>query len=234
MILNNYIYRFVEEAWRIVVPAITFFIVMSIIASVHLYLMLSRLNEFCDGLKAPFNDQTIKCDLLLDRFSILMQLEPNAGQPSRNHFLTVFSTWMNLLLWSTTVVVMLLRCFYGTDFELVDMPPPMDYHIQGEHQSKQNGKKGIIIDKSVEDNRSIPHARSSARDVLLGDETVYGTNKNARRIEMDDDDFTAAELCVPEKINGPMTAMSAWPQQQPERRRLINEVAKVRETALNV
>lgn len=223
-----------EEAWRIVVPAITFFIFMSIIASVHLYLMLSRLNEFCDGLKAPFNDKTITCDLLLDRFSISVQLDPT--QPSRNYFLTVFSTWMNLLLWLSTVVVMMLRCFYGTDFELVDMPPSMDYHIPGD-QNKYNGQKAIVVNDSVEGDRSIQRAntntKSSMRDVLRGDEFEYGTIKKNRRIEMEDDDFTAAELCVPENNIGPMTAMSAWPK-QPERRKLINEVAKVRETALNV
>lgn len=223
-----------EEAWRIVVPAITFFIVMSIIATVHLFLMLSRLNEFCDGLKTPFNDQTIGCDLLLDRFSISVQVNPTAGQPSRNHFLTVFSSWFSLLLWSSTVVVMMLRCFYGSDFEIIDMPPPMNYHIQGD-ENKYNGQKGIVIDDSVEDDR-VPYeklnTKSSIRDVQLGEDIEYGTMKKNRRIKMEDD-FTAAELCVPENNIGPMTAMSAWPQ-QPERRKLINEVAKVKETALNV
>lgn len=187
------------------------------------------MNEFCDALKIPFNDQTIGCDLLLDRFSINVQVDPTAGKPSRNHFLSVFSTWLNLVLWSATVVVMMLRCFYGTDFELVDMPPPMDYHIQSD-QIKHNGKKRIDVNDSVEDDRSMPHAKSCLRDVLLKDDIEYGTMTKYSRIE--DDDFTAAELCVPENNIGPMTAMSAWPQ-QPERRKLINEVTKIRETALN-
>lgn len=205
--------------------------------SVHLYLILSRLNDFCNGLRAPFNDQTIKCGLLLDRFSITIQHDPTAGQASHNYFLTVFSTWMNLLLWTATVVVMMLRCFYGTDFELIDMPPPMEYHIEG-YQNKHNGDKGIYVDEFVEHDRSgsmqegISNTNSKKSDIRRY-ENEYGTMTKTSRFGMEPDDFTVTELCFPENNIGPMMAMSAWPQ-QPERRKLINEVAQLRETALNV
>lgn len=111
------IYRFVDEPWRIVLPAFCFFALMTVVSAVHLVVLLSRLAHFCAELKQHFHDQTVPCTLLINQFSMN---DDFAVPPSHNYVLAITFSWLRLVFWALSVAVMTARCFKGTDFELVE------------------------------------------------------------------------------------------------------------------
>lgn len=202
-------YRFVEEPWRIVLPALVFFMVMTIISSVHLILIVTRLNGFCDSLKFDFHDKSIPCGLLLDRFS----LKDIAIIPaSSNYLLSIIFAWLTLLLWASAVIIMMLRFVYGTDFEMIDLPVSLLNH----YADKEHANIEHHTDEDADDDYN-----------LQMDEVKLTPTTNEYRVIVKE---PVQKFTTP-KIQIENTPMTFWPAQQ-KRKKLINEVAK-KETGLN-
>lgn len=217
-------HAFVEEPWRIVLPALVFFVVMTIISAIHQIILTSRLNHFCDDLKSNFYDKSIPCSLVINRFSFNDELSNHTLiSAALNYNLSVAFSWIRLALWALAVAVMMLRCVYGTDFEMIDIPLSLlGYH--SEQPAQQQGKpKSTLVQHHI-DNSS-----------QSGEDEMDDYNVRAKE-KIGPNYYVSVDLNEPDK-RGSMTSMSYWPPYPHQQRlKLINEVGRkhIKETPLNM
>lgn len=110
--------RFIHKAWRLVVPAIVCFTILTIFSAVYAGILNSRLNDFCDEFKSKFKNKNVPCELLITRFSLN---DDTAWSPAMNFILCKFFSWLTVLLWLLAALIMLMRCILGADFNIEEV-----------------------------------------------------------------------------------------------------------------
>lgn len=112
------------EPWRVVLPAILFFAVMSVISWLHSVVLAGNLESFCTQLRAGYllnnpteSRQGPSCRTLYQLFS----LSHASAVPASTYQLTVYLTGSIAVLWTLSLVVMLARVVCVVDFQLVRM-----------------------------------------------------------------------------------------------------------------
>lgn len=109
-------HAFLPQPWRIVSPALLFFLIMMILSIVNLVIIQSGMTSVCESFAKAVPD--LGCDIALNRYMIVpmeqMKLSPSAFYKMLTSFnYTAFAFWLLSLL------VMLARIIFVIDFQLV-------------------------------------------------------------------------------------------------------------------
>lgn len=107
-----------RQAWRIVMPAILFFTMM-VIVSIYYSIVLERtLYDFCAEFRKHLNVTNLPCDELMNQYAINIT---STAMPSSNYVLSQAFSWITMVLWLIALIIMIVRCVYVVDFELVQV-----------------------------------------------------------------------------------------------------------------
>lgn len=104
---------FLIKPWRIVMPALMFFLVMFFISIAKILLVHKGLKVFCDNLTE--NIPTISCYDAMNAFAVLsIDYEPN------DYLIALYvMDWVIFSLWLFLAIIMLIRIIFVIDFQLV-------------------------------------------------------------------------------------------------------------------
>lgn len=107
---------FLPQPWRIVSPALVFFVVMTILSIVNLVIVEGGMNAFCASLTTKLPD--VECDVALNRFmaSTVKQL---TFSPQVFKILLTSFNYTTLGLWLLSLLVLIARIILVIDFQLV-------------------------------------------------------------------------------------------------------------------
>lgn len=123
-------------------PATIFFAIM-LIASVYYSIQLYQvLHNFCMEFRNHLNADTFSCPMLMNHFAINQTIVSPASNYILAETLTVFVT----VLWFVTLAIMIIRCMFVIDFELVHV---IIYEITEPEMLKQLTKKMVGSEKKI-------------------------------------------------------------------------------------
>lgn len=107
----------------IVVPAVIYFIAMMILAGVQAPFINDGVAGFCFQLQNASSRINESCSTLFNDYSSGYQGEGEerytALSPAWNYWLTIVFCWSTLAAFITCFMIMMLRCLFVVDFELV-------------------------------------------------------------------------------------------------------------------
>lgn len=104
---------FLMQPWRIVIPALIFFLVMFVVTIVEIRVLHNGLGVFCDNLTK--NDPTTSCYEAMNAFVIV----PIDYDPSIHYIALYTIDWVIFALWFFLAAIMLIRIIFVIDFQLV-------------------------------------------------------------------------------------------------------------------
>lgn len=107
---------YLSEPWRIVTPALVFFIVMTILAFTNLIIIESGMSTFCDSFKNSFPD--ISCTTALNRY-MSKAFEEVSLSPGKISVILSSVNYIVFFSWLLSVFVLLARILFIVDFQLV-------------------------------------------------------------------------------------------------------------------
>lgn len=111
---------FLPQPWRIVTPAIVFFLVMTILSIVHLVIVQGGMRVFCECFKQQMPHTS--CDDALNHFKMPKKTEATFGldlPPGVFHKLLTGFDYAAFGLWLTSLLLLLARIIFVIDFQLV-------------------------------------------------------------------------------------------------------------------
>lgn len=194
---------------------------MLVLSAIYLFLLVARLDVFCEELVRSFHDQTVPCQLLIDQFSLTNN---NAVQPSVNYLLTLSFAWLTLGLWTLSVGVMAARCYLGIDFETLYASPPYSNGNGQQEAASERGYGGVAC--SVNAKRNILKPQAYADDEvedLAEDAASVVMHLNGKELKLSAD---RANHFVDTIDEDQEMARFTAKDQAPKRIRLVNEVAR--------
>lgn len=106
-------HSFLMQPWRIVIPALIFFLFMFIISILQIHILHGGMNVFCDNLTQ--NDQNISCYDALNAFVI----SPVDYETNNYYIALQILDWVIFSLWLFLATIMLIRIIFVIDFQLV-------------------------------------------------------------------------------------------------------------------
>lgn len=109
-------HAFLPQPWRIVSPALIFFLVMMIFSIVNLVIIQSGMRSVCESLEKFVPD--LGCDIALNRFMIA-QVEQMKVSPSIHYKMLTSFNYTAFTFWLLSLLVMLARIIFVIDFQLV-------------------------------------------------------------------------------------------------------------------
>lgn len=109
-------HAFLPQPWRIVTPAIAFFLLMACLSIANLVIVQKGLSKFCESFERRLPD--IGCEVAMNRYMITpyteLKVAPSVLSIMLNSFNYIaFSLWMISLLW------LVARIMFVIDFHLV-------------------------------------------------------------------------------------------------------------------
>ncbi|KAH8232248.1 hypothetical protein KR032_002717 [Drosophila birchii] len=119
------------KPWRIVVPSIIIFSVMSLGSVLYTILTNGHLKRLCGQLRENLTNPTaISCG---DAIALLRPIVHD-HKVSHDTYLDLFRTSyvIGMVLWIVALLVMVLRFIFAVDFQLVDIDDMFDQHRNGE------------------------------------------------------------------------------------------------------
>lgn len=107
-----------RQAWRIVLPALLFFTIMVIISLYYSIILDRTLYNFCMEFRAHLNLTDLPCGMLMNHFAIN---NTSTVMPSCNYAVSQTFSWITVVLWLIALIIMIVRCVFVIDFELVQV-----------------------------------------------------------------------------------------------------------------
>jgi hypothetical protein len=107
---------FLPQPWRIVTPALVFFLVMTILSIVYLFNVQGGMNSFCQSLEEVIPD--ISCDIAMNRY-MEVSYEKVVIPPSIHRRILSALNIITLMLWLASLLVLLARILFVIDFQLI-------------------------------------------------------------------------------------------------------------------
>lgn len=124
---------FLPQPWRIVTPAIIFFLVMTILSIVNLVIVERGMNQFCESLNKKATD--IGCDVALNRF-MASSIEELTLAPSVYYKLLTSFNYSSFGIWILSLLVLLARIIFVVDFQLVRVTVKTIEYEKGDESTK--------------------------------------------------------------------------------------------------
>lgn len=107
---------FLPQPWRVVPPAIVFFLTMTILSIVNLVIVQGGLDALCDSFKSHLPD--ISCHVAINRFMI-KPVGKMTISPGTNRTLVTAFNYFAFSCWLLSLLVLLARIICVVDFRLV-------------------------------------------------------------------------------------------------------------------
>lgn len=109
-------HSFLPQPWRIVSPALVFFLVMTILSLVNLVIVQNGMESFCQSFKQQLPD--VSCDIAMNRF-MLVPFDSMKVSPGVLYKVLTSFNYGTFGLWLLSVIVLLARIVFVIDFQLV-------------------------------------------------------------------------------------------------------------------
>lgn len=106
-------HSFLPQAWRIVSPALIFFLIMTILSIVNLVIVQGGMNSFCESFKLELPD--VSCEIAMNRFMTM----PMKASPGLLHTTLTSFNYAAFSSWLLSALVLLARIILVIDFQLV-------------------------------------------------------------------------------------------------------------------
>jgi uncharacterized membrane protein len=133
---------FLPQPWRIVTPAFGFFLVMSIVSIVYLFIVQGGMNSFCQSIKGFLPD--VPCDIVINRY-METSFEKGAIPPSIYRKILSSVNVITFILWLASLLVLLARIFFVIDFQLVRVTvKSVEYEENGNENSNFQVEKSPL------------------------------------------------------------------------------------------
>jgi hypothetical protein len=107
---------YLSEPWRIVTPALFFFIVMTIVSLVNLIIIERGMNSFCESFAQALPD--VSCETAMNAF-ILGTMNEFPLQPSKLRIILTIVNYLSFFGWLISALVLVARIVFVIDFQLV-------------------------------------------------------------------------------------------------------------------
>lgn len=107
---------FLPQPWRIVSPAVIFFLIMMILSIANLVIIQSGMKSLCESFARAVPD--LGCDIPLNRFMIA-QMDQMKVSPSVFYKMLTSFNYIAFTFWLLSLLVMLARIVLVIDFQLV-------------------------------------------------------------------------------------------------------------------
>jgi hypothetical protein len=105
---------FLPKPWRIVPPALIFFLVMTIFSIINTVKIIKGLAIFCENFREQMSD--VSCVVAMNHFRITEGL---LIMPAVFYVLLNAFTWAILACWSILTLIMIARIVFVVDFQLI-------------------------------------------------------------------------------------------------------------------
>lgn len=109
-------HAFLPQPWRIVAPALIFFLIMTILSIINLTTIEGGFGKFCASFKFQMPD--IECDQAMNEFMIADKNDFKIT-PGTFHKIVLSLDWTIFSLWFAGFVIMVARITFVIDFQLV-------------------------------------------------------------------------------------------------------------------
>lgn len=107
---------YLQEPWRIVSPALFFFVVMTIFSIVNLVIIETGMNTLCKSFKAEVSD--VSCSASLNHFMMAPREKFNLPPGKTWIILTIFN-YFTLFSWLISALILVARIIFVIDFQLM-------------------------------------------------------------------------------------------------------------------
>lgn len=107
---------YLSEPWRIVSPALVFFIIMTGLSIANLVVIEGGINTFCNSLKGELKE--LSCSLALNRF-VPGDYRHISISPSKIRTILTSFNYITFFCWFTSALVLIARIIFVIDFQLV-------------------------------------------------------------------------------------------------------------------
>ncbi|KAH8383577.1 hypothetical protein KR009_009356 [Drosophila setifemur] len=147
------------KPWRIVVPSIAIFSVMSLGSVLYTILTNGHLKRLCGQLRENLtNPSAISCG---DAIALLRPIVHDHNV-SHDTYLDLFrsSYVIGMVLWIVALLIMVLRFIFAVDFQLVDIDDMFDQGRIGENQAPIRPVYTEILQQSSPQHQRIPRPKS--------------------------------------------------------------------------
>lgn len=111
-------HSFLPQPWRIVTPALVFFLIMTILSIVNLVIVQRGMDKFCESFERVIPD--IGCDVGMNRFMIA-SIDDVKLSPSILHKMLTSFNYVAFSFWLLSLLVLLVRIMFVIDFQLVQV-----------------------------------------------------------------------------------------------------------------
>lgn len=136
----------IHKSWRLVIPSLICFILVFIFSAIYAAYLNTRLNSYCDELGAPFTNNELPCNFLINRFLLN---NDTLLMASTNFYLVKIVAYVRTILWLVVVLVMLLRCILHADFNVEELEQRNGSAADGDADSVSRVK--FIVRKNSRD-----------------------------------------------------------------------------------
>jgi hypothetical protein len=107
---------FLPQPWRIVSPALIFFLCMTILSIINLVIIQGGMKTFCDSMQKELPD--ISCDVAMNRYMDAAVDEIIVSPGTLYITLTIFN-YVTFAFWLLSLLVLIARIIFVIDFQLV-------------------------------------------------------------------------------------------------------------------
>ena len=143
---------FLPQPWRIVTPALIFFLVMTILSIVNLVIVEKGMSDFCKSMEIKVPD--IGCDVAINRFKSTV-IDSDNLSPSTYYTLLTSFNYTTFGIWVLSLLVLLARIIFVIDFQLVRITIKT---IEYEKANETTKFQAVQIEDDDEDGAGTPLA----------------------------------------------------------------------------
>lgn len=141
-------HSFLPQPWRIVSPALVFFLIMTILSIVNLVIVQTGMRVFCEGFESEYPE--LGCSIAMNRFMVKkigqVKLSPSTFYKMLSSFnYLAFSFWLLSLLW------LLARVIFVIDFQLVKVTVKT---IEYENANEKTKLKMVDVERGKKEQES--------------------------------------------------------------------------------
>lgn len=137
-------HAFLPQPWRIVSPALMFFLVMTMLSIADVIIIQSGMNKFCESFAEYFPD--VDCDTSMNRY-VTVPTETLTFSPGTFHKSLIPSIYIALTCWVASFIVLIVRVIFVIDFQLVRVTvKTIEYE-----KADENSKFKVVDEKGKDD-----------------------------------------------------------------------------------
>lgn len=108
---------FLTAPWRIVSPALVFFVIMTILSLINLIIVENGLSQFCDSFNENFN--SLGCTLSINRFMTAPVEDYSIVPPGAIRIVLSTFNYIAFFSWLSSALLLIARIIFVVDFQLV-------------------------------------------------------------------------------------------------------------------